>query len=172
MAGFERLVFGLKTVQDISHTQSHTGCLVAIGGADTFTGGAYLVLAFGGLIGTVEHTMGGQYKMGAPADMQTFGKGITGLFELAGLNHKKVGGNHTAVADDIDLALIEYSGGNGPEYKFFSVKNDGMSGIGTAGKAGHYIVTRCKEIHHLTLAFVTEDNAQQGINFSFRHEFL
>ena len=38
-----------------------------------------------------------------------------------------------------------------------------------AGKAGHHVVLRGEVVHHFSLAFVTEDDAQQGIHFSWFH---
>ena len=169
MACLECLVFLFKIFQDVAHAETYALCLVAVGGAYALAGGAHLVLSLGGLVGTVEHTVGGQDEMGAAADVQAVGQRITGGFEFFGLGHEEVGGNDAAVADDVDFPFVEDARRNGAQHEFLSFKDNGVSGVGTARKTGHHIVARSKVVDYLTFAFIAKYDAQQGINFSFCH---
>lgn len=107
VACFERLVFLVEVVQDITYAQTYAGSFVAVSRANALASGANLVLALCCLVGTIEHTVGRQNEVGAAADVQTLGQFIAGSFEFVGLGHKEVGGYHAAVANDIDFALVE-----------------------------------------------------------------
>ena len=76
VAGFEGTVFFFEAVEDVAHAEADAGGLVAVSRADAFAGGANLALALGGLIGTVEHAVGGQDEVGALADVQACGRSL------------------------------------------------------------------------------------------------
>ena len=166
---FERTVFLFKVLFDVADTQAHAGGLVAVSRTDALARGAYLVLALGGLVGAVEHAVGRQNEMGAAADVEARGDVVAGGFEFAGFCHEEVGRDDAAVAYDVRFAFIEDARRNGAQHEFLSVEDNGVAGVGASGKAGDYVVARREEIHDLAFAFVAENNAQQGINFSLCH---
>lgn len=172
VACLECSVFGFESVEDVTHAQTYTCSLVAIGRANALTRGAHLVLALGGLVGAVEHTMGGENQMGALADVQTLGQLIASCLQLVGFCHEEVGGNHATIADDVHLALVEDAGGNGTEHEFLAIEDDGVAGIGAASKTGYHVVTRGEIVDHFAFAFVAENDTQKGIHFSFSHSCI
>ena len=101
--------------------------------------------------------------------MQTTLEVVAGSFQLLGLCHEQVGGNYATVADNVDLALIKDAAGDAAENKLFAFENNGMSGIRTSGETRNDIILRRKAVNHLTFAFVTKNNTQEGIYFSFCH---
>ncbi len=46
---------------------------------------------------------------------------------------------------------------------FLAVKLKSMTSVRTALKAGHYIVSRCEHVHHLTLTFIAPLKAEKHI---------
>ena len=107
--------------------------------------------------------------MGTAADVEAGGDVVAGGLEFAGFCHEEVGRDDATVAYDVDFAFIEDARRNGAQHEFLSVEDNCVAGVGTSGKAGDYIVARREEIHDLAFAFVAENNAQQGINFSLCH---
>ena len=170
MSGFEGFVFGLKIMLDIAHAQPYASRFVAISRADAFARRTHFVFAFGGFVGAVEHTVGGQDEVGAATDVQAVGDGVAGRLQFLRFAHEEVGRNDAAVADDIDFIFVEDAGGNGTKHKLLSIEDDGVSGIGAAGKTRHEVVLGREEIDHLSLALVAEDDAEEGIYFSFCHD--
>ena len=71
MTGLRFGVFLGDVLENITYTQTITADFVGIGRADALAGGAHLVLALLGLIGSIEHTMGRHDEMGLLRDMQT-----------------------------------------------------------------------------------------------------
>jgi hypothetical protein len=116
--------------------------------------------------------VGRQDEVGALGDMEAAPDVVAGSLQLIGLCHEEVGGQHATVAYDVYLALAEDAGGNGAQHKLLAVEDYGVAGIGTAGKACHHIILRSEIIYYLSLAFIAEDYAQQGIYFSFCHGLL
>ena len=169
VARFQGLIFGVEVVQDVAYPQSHAGSLVAVGGANAFARGAHLVLAFGGLIGAVQHTVCGQNEVCPLADVQAFGEFVASGLQFVRLGHEEVGSNHAAVTYDVDFLLVEDARGNAAQHKLLAVEDDGVSRIRAAGKACHHVVAGRKVVHHFTLALVAEYDAQQSIHFSFCH---
>ena len=104
---FECLVFLLEVFEYVAYAQAYAAGFVAVGGADAFACGAYFVFAFGGFVGAVEDAVGGEYEVGAPADVETVFDLIACAFEFTGFGHEEVGGYDAAVADDVELALVE-----------------------------------------------------------------
>ena len=96
--------------------------------------------------------MRGQNEVSAAADVQAVGDGIACGFQFARLGHEQVGRNDATVADQIQFTGIEDTRGNRTEHKFLSVEDDGVSGIGAAGKARHQIVARSEIIDDLAFA--------------------
>ena len=90
-------------------------------------------------------------------------------FQLLSLCHKKVGRDDAAVANDIQLTLVEDTGGNGAKNEFLAVEDDGMTSVGTAGKTCHDVVFGSEDIDDFSFSFVAEYDAQQGVNFSLFH---
>ena len=166
VAFLEALVLLNEIVEDIANAQSHTCCLVGIGGADSLAGGSHLVLALGGLIGTVEHTVGRKDKVCTAADVQTLRQAVACSLQFVGFLHEEVRCNDAAVAYDVQLTLVENAGGNAAEHEFLAFKNNGMSGIGATGKTGDHIIARSKIVDDLAFSFVAENDAEQGIDFS------
>ena len=159
VACLECLVLLLEVVLDVANAQTDTAGLVAICGANALTGGANLVLALGGLVGAVEHTVCGQDEVCAAADVQTALEVVAGAFQFHGLGHEEVGGNDTTVADDVQLALVEDARGDAAEHELLAFEDDGVSGIGTTGKSCHNVVAWGEYVYNLTFSFVAEDDA-------------
>ena len=159
-------------MQNIAYTQTYASSFVAVSGTDAFTRGTNLVLAFGSLVGTVEHAVRGQNQVSTTADVQTFGEFVTGSFQFVSLSHKEVGSNDATITNDIDFTLVENARGDGTEYELLSVENDGVSGIRSTGKTCHHVVTRCKVIYYFSFALISENDTKQGINFSFCHNYI
>ena len=166
MTCFETLVLLKEIVEDITHTQSHTSSLIRIGRSDSLAGGSHLVLAFGSLIGTVEHTVGGKNKVCTAADVQALRQAVASGLQLVGLLHEEVRCDDAAIAYDVQLILVENTGGNAAEHELFAFKYDGMSGIGATGKTGDHIIARSKIVDDFAFSFVAENDAEQGIDFS------
>ena len=94
MAGFVGGIFLFKVVEDIAYAQTIAGNLIGIGGTDAFAGGTYLVLAFLGLIGGIEQTMGGHDEMGLLGDMQALLELMATGLERLGFLHEQVGSQY------------------------------------------------------------------------------
>ena len=165
----QRGIFLLEVLEDVAYAQARTAGLLAVGRPDAFARGAHLVLALGGLVGTVEHAVGGQDEVCATADVQPLPEVVAGGFQLAGFLHEEVGRDDAAVANDVELALVEDSAGNAAEHELLSLEDDGVSGVRTACKACNNVVPGCEHVHHLAFSFVAEDDAEQGIYFTFFH---
>ena len=113
--------------------------------------------------------MCGQDEVGAAADVQTALQIVASLLQFHGLCHEQVGSDDAAVADDVQFALVEDTRGDAAEDELLALEDDGVSGIWTAGKTCHNVVAWGEYVYNLTFAFVAEDDAQEGINFSFCH---
>ena len=172
VAGLEGCVLGVEIVENIAHAQADACCLVAIRRADALARSANLGLSLGGLVGAVEHAVGGQDEVGAAADVQAVGELVARSLQFARFGHEEVGRNDAAVADNIDFAFVEDTRGNRTEHKFLALKDNGVASVGAAGEACHYVVSGREEIHYFTLAFVAEDDTEECINFSLCHFFL
>ena len=170
VAGFQSFVFGFEAIEDVAHTKAHAGCFVAVSRTDALSCRTHLVLALGSFVSAVEHTMGRKNKMGALADVKALRKLVAGSFELVSLSHEKVGRNDAAVADDVYLSLVENARGNGTQHEFLTIEDDGVAGVGAACEASYYVVAGGEEVHHFALAFIAENDAKQGIYFSFSHD--
>ena len=133
------------------------------------SGSSHFVFAFGSFVGTVQHTVCGQDEVCTAADVQAFGELITGVLEFASLGHEQVGCDDASVTYDVDFSFIEDARRDRAEHKFLSLEDDGMSGVGTSGKACHNVISRCEIIDHLSFAFIAKDDAQQSVYFSFCH---
>ena len=169
VAFFQRVVFREEIAFDVAHAQTHASRLVTIGGADALTGRAHFVFALRRFVGAVEHAVRGQNEVSAAADMQAVGDGIARGLQFVRLGHEQVGRNDATVADQIQFTGIEDARGDRTEHKFLSVEDDGVAGIGAAGKARHQVVARSEIIDDLAFAFVAEHDAQQGIYLTFCH---
>ena len=128
-------------------------------GADALARGAHFVLALGSFVGAVEDAVCGQDQVSAGADVQAAFEVVAGSFQFAGLLHEKVGGDDAAVADDVQLALVEDARGDGAEHKLLAIEDDGVTGIGATGEAGYNVVFGGEDINDLTFSFVAEDDA-------------
>ena len=170
VACFQHLVFLLEVLQDVSHAQTSTAGFLAISGADTLTCSPHLVLSLGCFVCPVQNAMSGQDEVGALADVQTLLQIVTCGFQLLGFSHEKVWSYHTSVANDVEFAFIKYSRGNATQYELLALKDDGMPSVGAACKSGHNIVFGSEHVHYFSFSFISENNAQQGIHFSFCHD--
>ena len=167
VTALQRSIFLREVFKDITYTQRRAGCLLGISGTYTLTCSADLVLTLSGLISTIQHTMSGQNQMGALGNMETALEVVSCSLKFLSLSHKQVGSNHTAVADDIELTLIEYTAGDAAEHELLTFEYNGVSGIRTACKTGYDIILGGETVDDLTFTFVTKNNAQEGIHFSF-----
>ena len=169
MAGFVGGIFLFKVVEDIAYAQTIAGNLIGIGGTDAFAGGTYLVLAFLGLIGGIEQTMGGHDEMGLLGDMQALLQFMAAGLERLGFLHEQVGSQYDTITDDIYLTTLEDARGNGAKHILLALELQRMTGIGTALKTSHHIILRGEHINYLTFSFVAPLQTQQDIYFSLIH---
>ena len=167
--GLQGVVLLLEVLKDVAYAKSRPACFLAVCRADTLAGRADLVLSFGCLEGTVQNPVCGQDEMCPFADVQTALEVVASFFEFTGFLHEEVWSNDTAVTDDVELAFIEDAAGNAAEHKLLSFEDDGVSSVWPACEAGYYIIIRGEHIHYLSFSFVAEDDAEQGIYFTFCH---
>jgi len=99
--------------------------------------------------------MGRHDQVSLIRDVQARLKLVSALSQLLGLAHKEVGGQHHAIADDIDLATLENSGGNAAEHIFLALKLQGVAGIGSTLKAGYHVIVGREYVYDLTLALIS-----------------
>ena len=169
MAGFVGGIFLLEVVEDIAYTQTIAGNLIGIGGTNALAGGTYLVLAFLGLIGCIEQTVGGHDEMGLLGDMQALLQFMAAGLERLGFLHEQVGSQYDTITDDIYLTTLEDARGNGAKHILLALELQRMTGIGTALKTSHHIILRGEHINYLTFSFVAPLQTQQDIYFSLIH---
>ena len=169
MACLEGGIFCVKSIKDVTHAQPDAGSLVAVGGADAFSGGAHFGFALGCFVGTVQYAMGGQNQVCPFADVQPALQIIPCGFQFFGFGHEQVRSQHTAVADDIHLVCGENARRDGAQHEFFAIEDDGVSCIRAAGEACHHVIFWGKHIYYFPFAFVSKDDSQEGVNFSFFH---
>ncbi len=148
-------ILRLEVIQDVTDTQSVAAHFVGIGRPDTLAGGAHLVFALGSLKRAVENAMGRHDQVSLIRDVQARLKLVSALGQLLGLAHKEVGGQHHAIADDIDLATLENSGGNAAEHIFLALEFQGVAGIGSTLKAGNHVIVGREYVYDLTLALIS-----------------
>ena len=159
MAGFQSRIFFFKAVEDVTHAQADACGFVAVSGADSFAGGAYFGLAFGGFVSTVQDTVGRQDQVGALADVQTFFQVVSCGLQFLGFGHEQVRSDDATVADDVHFVFCEDARGDGAEYELLAFENDGVSGVRAACEAGHHVLFRGKHVYHFSFAFVSENDA-------------
>ena len=169
MAGFVGSIFLLEVVEDIAYTQTIAGNLIGIGGTNALAGGTYLVLAFLGLIGCIEQTVGGHDEMGLLGDMQALLELMAAGLESLGFLHEQVGSQYDTITDDIYFTALENARGNGAKHILLALELQRMTGIGTALKTSHHIILRGEHINYLTFSFVAPLQTQQDIYFSLIH---
>ena len=172
MTGFCLSVFFLEVIEDVTHAQTVARHLIRIGRTNALTGGTYLVLTLLGLVGCIEHTMGGHDEMGLLGDMQTGMQIMTAGLQCLRLVHKQVGRQHHTVTDDVDLSTLEDSRWNGTQHILLALELKRMTSIRTALETGYHIVLRGQYIDHLTFSFVAPLQTQQDIYFTFVHNTL
>ena len=107
MTGLGSGVLLREVLEDVAHTQTIAADLVGIGGADALAGGAHLILTLLGLVGGIEHTVGGHDEMRLLGDMQTALQLMATLLKGLGLVHEEVGGEHHTIADNVHLTTLE-----------------------------------------------------------------
>ena len=107
--------------------------------------------------------------MGALADVEAVLNAVSDSLQFHCFCHEEVGSNDTSISDDVDFPFIEDSRRNAAKHEFLSFKYDCMASIGATCKAGYYIVTRSKYVYYFAFAFISEDDTQKGIHFSFVH---
>ena len=154
MAGLGGRIFLLEVMENVAHTQAVAAYLVGVGGTDALAGGAYLGIALGRLVGSIEHPMGGQDEMGFLRDVETLLQGMAGGFEGFGFGLEQRRVEHHAVADDVHLVALEDSGRYGTEHIFLSFEFKGMSRIGTSLETGNDIVAGSQYVNDFPLAFI------------------
>ena len=159
MTSLESLIFLIEVLQDIANTQTCAARFLAVSGADALACSAYFVLALGCLVGTVQHSVGGQDEMCTLADVQTALEVVAGSLQLLGFLHEEVGSNDAAIANDVELAFIKDAARNAAEHKLLAFKDDGVSGVRSSGETRHDIILRCKHIYDFTFSFVAEYDA-------------
>ncbi len=170
VTGFQRLVLLFETIEDVAYAKTHAGSLVAISRTDALTRGAHFVLALGSFVSAVEHAVGRKDEVSALADVKTLGELVASGFELMSLSHEEVGSNDATITYDVHLTLVEYARGNGTQHEFLTVEDNGVAGVGATGETCYHVVTGGEIVHHLALAFIAENDAEQGIYFSFSHD--
>ena len=169
MAGFVGGIFLFEVVEDIAYAQTIAGNLIGIGGTNALAGGTYLVLAFLGLIGGIEQTVGGHDEMGLLGDMQALLQFMAAGLERLGFLHEQVGSQYDTITDDIRFSTLEDARGNGAKHILLALELQRMTGIGTALKTSHHIILRGEHINYLTFSFVAPLQTQQDIYFSLIH---
>ena len=93
-------------------------------------------------------------------------------FECLGLVHEEVRSQHHAITNNIHLAPLEDTRGNGAKHILLTFKLQCVASIGTTLKTSYHVVLRGQYIDHLTFSFVTPLQTEQDINFSLIHFFI
>src|SRR5690606_12116445 len=71
------------------------------------------------------------------------------------------------VSDDVEDLRSKNPGRNLMKHMFDTVKFQGMASVGTALKAGHYLVLRCQDINNFSFSFISPLEAQQYVHLHF-----
>ena len=169
VAGLQGFVLRQEVVLYVAHAQACAAGFLAVCRADALACGANSCGTLRCLVCAVEHAVRGQYQVGAAADVEPAVQVVACRFKLLGLGHEEVWSDDASVADDVELPLVENARGDAAQDELLAIEDDGVAGVWTACEACHYVVFGCEDVHHLAFAFVSEDDAQQGIHFSFCH---
>ena len=162
----------VEMVKDVSHSQADACGLVAICWADALPGGAHFGFAFCGFVGTVQHPVRGQDEVCPFADVQALFQVVSCGFEFFGFGHEQVRRDDTAVSDDVHFVFGEDARGDGAEHEFLAVEDDGVSRVRAAGEAGDHVIIRSEHVHDFSFSFISENDSQQGVDFSFLHNLI
>ncbi len=109
--------------------------------------------------------------MRAPADIQV-GAGVhTGVEELGdfALENDRIDDN--AIADDVLGAFAEHAARDGMKDVLLAVKNQRVSGVGSALEARDDVVLRGEDIHDFSFSLVAPLEAQKHINLHVNRSF-
>ena len=79
---------------------------------------------------------------------------MSAALKVFGLCHEEVGGHYNAVADDVDLATLEYSRRDAAEDIFLALKLKCVTGVGAALEPCHHIILGSQNVDYLSFTFV------------------
>ena len=110
MLAFQQFVF-LAEVDgfDVAYAEAGSGDFVGVGRTYAFKGGADFSVAFGLFVGSIEHAVSGQYKVGFLRNIKVlscinvlFEEGFNFVFEDIGLNQN-------TIANDVEFVFVKYA---------------------------------------------------------------
>ena len=154
VAGLGGGILLVEVVQQVAHAQTVAAHLVGIGRTDALARCTHFGIALGGLVGSVEQTVGGHDEMGLLRDVKALLQVVARCFERFGLSLEESRIEHYAISDDIHLVALENSRRNRAEYILLTFELQCMTGVRSALKTSHHVVTRRQHIDDFAFAFV------------------
>jgi hypothetical protein len=145
----------LGGIDQIVDAQAHARGLVAVGWADAALGGADLVLALEQLAGAVQLAMIGQNHVRRLAQDEILRCHLDAV--LAQSFHfadQADGVADDAIADDAQLVLAQYAGGDEMQDGFLALDDDSMPGVVPAGVTHDHVRLLGEHVNDLAFAFV------------------
>ena len=147
----------------VAATETGTGDLCGVRGADSATGGADLLAGCaGGLFRLVERTMVEHHHLRTRGDEEAAFRLDPGGAESLDLLNEIQGVHHNTIADDANLAIVENSAGDKTQHTLLAFGDNRVTRIGTTLIAHHEIRLIGKNVNNLALAFISPLGTDQN----------